>query len=81
MKGDSVDGQIRLEGLDVEDRKIILTNVSNEDTEEEFGPEQTVNFEGRATVREVRIRTKDGVTTVKNLLVCESIKYTKVDEG
>jgi hypothetical protein len=74
-------GQVTLEGLDVEDRKIILTNVSDESTSEEFAQEETVDFEGRGTVREVRVRTKDGVTTVKNLVVCESIKFSKVDEG
>lgn len=74
-------GQVTFEGLDIEDRKIILTNVSNEDTSEEFAQEEAINFEGRGSVREVRARTKDGVTTVKYLVVCESIKFSKVDES
>jgi len=67
--------------LEVEQRKIILTNVSDVDTSEDFGQEEYLDFEGRGVMREERVRTKDGSTTIKYLVVCESIKFNRTKES
>lgn len=83
-KGESMNGQeqlIDVSHLEVETKKIILTNVSDIETSDDFGQEASVDFEGRGVMRETRVRTKDGSTIVKYLVVMESIKFSKVNEG
>lgn len=66
--------------LEVESRKIILTNVSDVETSDDFEQEEYLDFEGRGVIREERVRTKDGQTVIKYLVVCETIKFNRTKE-
>jgi hypothetical protein len=72
--------QLRFDEFDVTERRIILTRVSDVETDQEFGAEEEVEFHGRGVVREVRVRTKDGLTRIQNLIVMRTLSFEKDGE-
>jgi len=73
--------QLVFEGLEIEDNRLILANVTNlpapKDT---FGEEEPVHGQWRGIHRETRIRTKDGKTTVKHVVVVKGVTIASMTQ-